>query len=390
MVCAVAVGSNNFPSITSDDFNKHIKQLPLDSAQKDKAKVIFGSYQEDLQATLKYRDQMLRWIWSNSPETYGGYAPNLRTEVIKDERSVEATVQIDLRQLERDYFIRLAGLDRSLIKPVESLQRLHLRNRLLQRSTFEDTAPYGIDCDVTKLVKEIAPDWRTHRDVSEQIASYEELMDSFLMKLDDMLVKHNIEGNKVLHEFKAKFVRGEVMPDEIDVQVSRVADDFVQINYLLTQIRTLNSRTIQAVGLLLSEQDAQQLETRARQYLARYMFEFSNLLPNVLITRALRLHTLTNSQQETLSKLQFSYASKEYSTEKGLEQIYHQMITKQMYRLSFEAWVRMAILKETTEDPLEQLTDQFNVKVEKWNSLQEQFNQQLKVILTDRQWQQIQ
>ena len=390
MVCAVAVGSNNFPSITSDDFNKHIQQLSLDSAQKDKAKVIFDSYKEDLQATLKYRDQMLRWIWSNSPSNNRGYAPALYTEVAKDEKSVEETVQIGLRKLEREYFKQLAGLDRSLIEPVESLRRQQLRNRLLQRSTLEDTAPYGIDFDVAKLVKKIVPDLRMRRDASEQLVSYEEQMDPLLLKLDNMLWRYSSKGYQGLRDLIAKLEQGEVPADEIEEQISNVADFFVEIHYVLAQIRTLNSRTIQAITPLLSGQSAQRLRTRASRYLARYMFESAAQLPDVLILRALELPSLINMQQETLSNLRTSYVSKESVAESDLERIYEQMITKRMYRLAFEAWVREIVLKETIEDPREYLRDELNVKIKKWNALQEQFNQQLKVILTDSQWQKIQ
>lgn len=390
MVCAFAVGSNNFPSITSDDFNKHIQQLSLDSEQKSKAIVIFDSYQEDLQATLKYRDQMLRWIWSNLPEQYGGYAPNLRTVVIKDERLVEITVQMDLRQLQRNYFKQLAGLDRSLIKPVESLRRKHLRIRMLQESSIPDPAPCGVAFDVAKLLQEIVPDWRSRPYVAEYLASYEELMDRLLIKLDNVRWRYDSEVNQGLRDLKAKLARGEILPDDLDGHVSRVADSFVEIHYLLTQIRTLNNSTTHVVVPLLSDQDALLLQIRARRYLASYLYDSSSLLPDVLITRALKLPSLSVAQQETLSNLRISYLSKELVTEASLEPKYEQMWTKRMYRLSFEAWVRRIILKETIEDPREQLRDEFNVKVDKWNAIQKQFTAQLKVILTDSQWQKIQ
>ncbi len=390
LVCAVAVGSNNFPSITSDDFNKHIEQLPLDSVQKDKAKVIFDSYQEDLQATLEYRDQMLRWIWSNLPAQYGGYDPDLKTVVIKDERLVEITVQMDLRQLQRNYFKQLAGLDRSLIKPVESLRRKHLRIRMLQESSIPDPAPCGVAFDVAKLLQEIVPDWRSRPDVAEYLASYEELMDRLLIKLDNVRWRYDSEVNQGLRDLKAKLARGEILPDDLDGHVSRVADSFVEIHYLLTQIRTLNNSTTHVVVPLLSDQDALLLQIRARRYLASYLYDSSALLPYILITRALKLPSLSVTQQETLSNLRISYLNKELISEASLEPKYEQMWTKRMYRLSFEAWVRRIILKETIEDPREQLRDEFNVKVDKWEAIQKQFNEQLKVILTDRQWQQIQ
>lgn len=390
LVCAAAVGSNNFPSITSDDFNKHIQQLSLDSAQKNKAKVIFDSYQEDLQATLKYRDQMLRWIWSNLPAQYGGYDPDLKTVVIKDERLVEITVQMDLRQLQRNYFKQLAGLDRSLIKPVESLRRKHLRIRMLQESSIPNPAPCGVAFDVAKLLQEIVPDWRSRPDVAEYLASYEELMDRLLIKLDHVRWRYDSEVNQGLRDLKAKLARGEILPDDLDGHVSRVADSFVEIHYLLTQIRTLNNSTTHVVVPLLSDQDALLLQIRARRYLASYLYDSSALLPYILIMRALKLPSLSIAQQETLSNLRISYLNKELISEASLEPKYEQMWTKHMYRLSFEAWVRRIILKETIEDPREQLRDEFNVKIKKWNALQEQFNQQLKVILTDSQWQKIQ
>ena len=390
LVCAVAVGSNNFPSITSDDFNKHIQQLSLDSAQKDKAKVIFDSYQEDLQATLEYRDQMLRWIWSNWPAQYGGYDPDLKTVVIKDERLVEITVQMDLRQLQRNYFKQLAGLDRSLIKPVESLRRKHLRIRMLQESSIPDPAPCGVAFDVAKLLQEIVPDWRSRPDVAEYLASYEELMDRLLIKLDNVRWRYDSEVNQGLRDLKAKLARGEILPDDLDGHVSHVADSFVEIHYLLTQIRTLNNSTTHVVVPLLSDQDALLLQIRARRYLASYLYDSSALLPYILIMRALKLPSLSIAQQETLSNLRISYLNKELVSEASLEPIYEQMWTKRMYRLSFESWVRRVILKESIEDPREQLRDEFNVKIKKWNALQEQFNQQLKVILTDSQWQKIQ
>ena len=390
LVCAVAVGSNNFPSITSDDFNKHIQQLSLDSAQKDKAKVIFDSYQEDLQATLEYRDQMLRWIWSNLPAQYGGYDPDLKTVVIKDERLVEITVQMDLRQLQRNYFKQLAGLDRSLIKPVESLRRKHLRIRMLQESSIPNPAPCGVAFDVAKLLQEIVPDWRSRPDVAEYLASYEELMDRLLIKLDNVRWRYDSEVNQGLRDLKAKLARGEILPDDLDGHVSHVADSFVEIHYLLTQIRTLNNSTTHVVVPLLSDQDALLLQIRARRYLASYLYDSSALLPYILIMRALKLPSLSNAQQEILSNLRISYLSKEFVTEAYLEPVYEQMWTKRMYRLSFESWVRRVILKESIKDPREQLRREFNVKVDKWKAIQEQFIEQLKVILTESQWQQIQ
>lgn len=390
MACAVAIGSTNFPRITKNDFNSHIEQLSLDSEQKKKADVIFENYQKDLQATLDVRKQMLRWIWLSYPEEYGGYAPGLKAELNEDERTVEATIQLGLRQLERNYFKKLAGLDDNLIELVESLRRSQLRQRLLQKNTLPDTTPAGVAFDVFKLVQKIVPDWRNRPELAENLASYEELMDPLLIRLDDMLWKYDLVGNEGLHELKYKLGRGEIPPDELDWQISHVADFFVEIHYLLVQIRSLNNSATHAVASQLSDHDARQFQAQARQYLARYMYDSSDFLPDVIIPRALSLTDINNTQQETLSNIRTSYLNKESVTKAGLEPLFEQMLTRQMYRLSFEAWVRRIVLKETIKDPREHLRQEFRGKVDKWKVLQEQFIDQLKAVLTDRQWQQIQ
>lgn len=385
----MALGSGDEVFVTDPEFKRHAAELGLSTQQQRSATDIFKRYQEEYYEVLETRDQCLPWIWSNSPTEYSGYDSTLQETVAADERSLDAAVQIGLRQLEHRYFAELGGLDATLADKAESLRRQHLRSRMLRAAALPDGSPYGSSLDVYALLEESVPNWRDEPDVVELLSNYECHLDAILTRLDGLLWRYDSEGNQALRELKARVAESVLTESQRERDIARVAAFFTEVHLLLTEIRNQNKDIVEVVISLLPEEQVGPLRSEAQRSLMGYMYDRNAPSPEAVLARSLKLSSLTRDQREKLLNLRMAVAGQRLTVSSRLDSLYQSMLTPEMWRLAFESWVRSIVVSEPFDDPRREQKDKFDKALAKWSATCHRFIAAIRNVLTVSQWEEM-
>jgi hypothetical protein len=152
--------------ITREEFERHAAALEFTVAQREAAEMMFGEYAREFDDAWKTQCELSGWLWSNTSSSswYGGESAQAFGEVVRDEgRTLETQWRQGGRALEAAYFDRLAQVAIGREAMVGSLQRKHLRDRLLTKQPILDEYELAIH-ECLRRYEEALPTWRQRLD----------------------------------------------------------------------------------------------------------------------------------------------------------------------------------------------------------------------------------
>jgi hypothetical protein len=368
--------------ITAAEHAEHVLVLGFDEIRHSLADSCFDAYEDEFDDAIEVREQVLQWMWSNSPDSdpVGGYDAELEALIIAEYRGIDGFLQTELRRLEQRYFADLGDLEVGDGGQVEALRRRHLRTRLMRAEAVAWDGPYGAALDVCALVDRCAPDHAGEEAIAGLLLEYELQLDAILIALDETSCNHSNRLRRMIREARDAVGAATEGADH-EGEVERVAEFFGRPYMLRIRIRDLGRATVDAIAARLPDEQTERVRYEAQRNLAGYMYE-ANVPPvREMIERGLENPQVTEDQRAVLLALREAFTARESAALAQLEPIYEQMISPAMYRASFRQWAMTVVLRQRPEDPCEELEGLFDEGRARWRATCREYAEQVQGVL---------
>jgi hypothetical protein len=244
--------------ITREEFERHAAALEFTVAQREAAEMMFGEYAREFDDAWKTQCELSGWLWSNTSSSswYGGESAQAFGEVVRDEgRTLETQWRQGGRALEAAYFDRLAQVAIGREAMVGSLQRKHLRDRLLTKQRIFE--PHGTDVDLIAVVESIDPALPFRDCVRPILDEYELAIHECLRRYEEALPTWRQRLDNAGRAKRIALQRGEDTP-EAEASVNAFVEVFTERYRHTVELWPLQETTAQRIVACLSpaEQDA--------------------------------------------------------------------------------------------------------------------------------------